>query len=208
MLDLAPARVGAEWIGRARVFRNEVKAVDVAMDKALAIISAPLRARLQRHPKLRTAMLADTARRHTELVPPQFRIGAIEGARHKIEFAVVETRLCVSWLKCDEWTDPEQREPGVTICKFTFSVHDGRLRQRWSPMVNVSMHALARHEERRPQRSDAALWQDLVRLAGAGDEGERVETPHGFWLGGVIEAGDANRAIRMRSVRRWLNTDG
>jgi hypothetical protein len=52
--------------------------------------------------------------------------------------------------------------------------------------------------------------RDLAVLADAGDDGERVDTEGGFWLGAVINAGDSDngRVIRIRSVRTWLNTDG
>ena len=134
-----PARVPFEFIGPARVFRDKVKVVDTAMDEALVVITAPLRARLKRHHKLRTEMLADTTRRYNALVPAEFRIGEVEGTKHKTEFAIVETRLSASLLHCIAWVDPEIREPGVTICKFTFSVHKGRLQRRWTPTCNVSI---------------------------------------------------------------------
>jgi hypothetical protein len=63
MLDLATvSRVPAEFTGQARVFRDQVRAVDLAMYAALAMITEPLRARLGRHPKLRNEMVAGTAR--------------------------------------------------------------------------------------------------------------------------------------------------
>jgi hypothetical protein len=201
-------RVPAEFVGKARVFRAEVKLVDVAMDRALDLICKPLNARLKRHPRLRAEMLADVARQYERLIPSQFRIGPIEGTKHKGEFAIVERRLCVSWLTHDDWVAPEMREPGLSICRFTFSVHQGRLRQHWTPLANVSLHALARHEERRHDRSQAALRHDLALLADAGEDGEKVPTPGGFWLGSVITAGDNGRMIKMRSVRTWLNDAG
>ena len=54
-------------------------------------------------------------------MPAQFRVGKIEGARHKRESAIQERRLCVSWLRRDEWDEPAAHEPGVTGCKFTLS---------------------------------------------------------------------------------------
>jgi hypothetical protein len=70
-------------------------------------------------------MLADTARQYARLIPPQSRIGTVSGTRHKGEFAIAETRICVSWLTCDEWSDLEQREPGVSLCQFTLAAKDG-----------------------------------------------------------------------------------
>jgi hypothetical protein len=92
------------------MFRNEVKLIDVAMDKALAVITGPLRARLRRHPKLRPEMLPEVARLYEQSIPARFRIGRIEGSRHKTEFAIVERRICVSWLVDDAWADPEHMD--------------------------------------------------------------------------------------------------
>jgi hypothetical protein len=107
---------------------------------ATRVPSEFIRARLARHPKLRAEMLPDLARRYNELTPAQFRIGKIEGTKHRTSFAIVEKRLCVSWLSDDDWSDPEAREQGVTICKLTLSVQQGRLRQRWTPLANASLH--------------------------------------------------------------------
>ena len=48
MLDLAAPRVPVEFVGLARVFRSQVKLVDVAMNEVLIAITTPLRARLSR----------------------------------------------------------------------------------------------------------------------------------------------------------------
>lgn len=210
MFDQINTRVPAEFIGLARAFRNEVRAADVAMDKALDAICKPLHERLKRNPKLRAAMLPEFARRYTELIPVRFRIGEVGGTRHKTEFAVIETRLCVSWMINDRWSDPDAREQGITLCKFTLAVHRGRLARHWAPLVNVSLHALGRRLERGHERSHEALTRDLVVLADAGDDGERVNTSDGFWLGSMVNANNTNTGgvIRIRNVRTWLDADG
>ena len=88
---------------------------------ATRVPSEFIRARLARHPKLRAEMLPDLARRYNELTPAQFRIGKIEGTKHRTSLAIVEKRLCVYWLSDDDWSDPEAREQGVTICKLTLT---------------------------------------------------------------------------------------
>ncbi len=198
--------VPAEARGRARVFRNEVKAIDVQFDAAIALIVAPLRERLRRHSKLRPEHPSITAVQYDRLIPTEFRIGPITGTRHKTSFAIEETRVVVSWLTCDDWHDPDEREPGVTVCKFTFSVHDGRLRQRWRPITNVSLHALARRVARGRDRSHDAMFRDIALLPAADADGERVDTIGGYWLGRTIDAmGEAGRVFTMRSVRTWLD---
>ena len=97
MLDqiTASTRVGSEWIGKARAFRSEVKAVDTATDRALDVICKPLRERLKRKPTLRRETLPEIARRYDQLAPAQFRIGKVEGARHKGELRDDRARLTV-----------------------------------------------------------------------------------------------------------------
>lgn len=86
----------------------------------------------------------------------------------------------------------------MTICKFTFSVKDRRLRQRWTPLVNISLHALARHIERSRDRSPGTLVNDITLLADVPDDEERTATPHGFWLGGCVDALDGqDRVIKL-----------
>jgi hypothetical protein len=87
VLDLAGQRVGFEWIGLARAFRSEVRAVDLRMERALVTVCAPLRERLRRKPRLRAEAPHDIARRYAELVPARFRIGAVEAARDRCDFA-------------------------------------------------------------------------------------------------------------------------
>ena len=138
-------------------------------------------------------MLADTARQYARLIPPQSRIGKVSGTRHKGEFAIAETRICVSWLTCDEWSDLEQREPGVSLCQFTLAVKDGKLHRRWHPIANVSLHALARRIEPGRAYDHASLLSDLALLADAGEDAERVETADGFCVGNMCDAKDGER---------------
>ena len=188
------------------MLRNEVKAVDQQIETALTTICAPIHARLRRHPTLRPESLHDIARAYDRLIPGRFRIGPVNGTRHKGEFAIQERRACVSWFRHNEWADDEH---GLSLCYFVLSVHDSRLRQRWTPFVNVSLHALARRIER-SERDPAAIWRDIALLADAGGEGERVNTGEGFWLGKVISVSDEpDRVIKLRSVRTWIfNADG
>jgi len=210
VLDQAATRVPVQFIGLARAFRSRVKAVDVEMDVALVPITAPLRARLKRHPNLRAEMIAGFSRSYRMTIPATYRIGSIEGARHGREFAMRETRLSASWITDDAW-DADHREQGLSICRFTLAVQDGRLRQVWTPVVSISLHALARRFERGRDRSSAAVLADMERLASPADEAdERVPTADGHWIGDVITAGDggAGRTLRLRSIRTWLPSDG
>lgn len=92
----------------------------------------------------------------------------------------------------------------MALCHYDMAVQDGKLREQWTPGANVSLHALARRIERGADRSHAALTRDIAVLVDAGVEGERVDTAAGFWLGGVIDAMDGYRPIKLRHVRTWI----
>jgi hypothetical protein len=70
-------RVPMEYVGLARVFRSEVQLVDQQMERTLAAITAPLRARLKHHPKLRHEKVTGTERLYRISIPTEFRIGAV-----------------------------------------------------------------------------------------------------------------------------------
>ena len=205
-LDLArPARIPVEFVGLARAFRSEVLRIDKQMDCALATLTAPLRARLARHPRLRHEMIAGTTRLYGMMVPAAFRIGAVKVMKDRAEFCISEARLTATWLHDDAWGDAE-RESGVALCRFVLVVHDRRLREHWHPMAIVSLHALARRVERSSERDHDALLRDLSLLVDTGDVvGERIDTPNGFWLGRVTDARDRSRTVRVRSVRTWIS---
>ncbi len=208
MLD-APtlsAPVGAWARGQGRLFRSAVKLVDLQFDAALDTITAPLRARLKRHPKLRPEGPDVVASQYSRLIPSQYRIGKITGTRHRTEFAIVETRACVSWLTCDDWSDPEEREVGVSICRFTFSVHEGRLRRRWTPLTNVSLHVRwgdSTNATGGPPRRRCGPTSSCSPLPTMRATGRRRR--RGSWLGRTIDAeGEGGRVLRIRNIRTWL----
>jgi hypothetical protein len=207
MLDAAASsRVGSEFVGLARVFRDTVRREDEQLEHAL-------RAAIARA----AASASEVAPGETPLgvihawanMPSLFRIGHPKIAYVRTEFAIEEQRLCVSWIRDEGWGEAAERERGLAVCKLTFRVQDGRLIRRWRPIANVSLHALARRIERGAGRDPVALFSDLATLAQGNDTGERIDTPGGFWLGGCIEALDdgAGKGCKLRNVRTWLPVD-
>ena len=97
-------------------------------EAALAALTAPLRARLKRHPKLRPEQIAGVERAYTRTIPAKFTVGGIPGAKTKSEFAVTETRLTASWLIDWTWEDREKKR-GLSVCKLILAVQGGRLIQ-------------------------------------------------------------------------------
>jgi hypothetical protein len=117
--------------------------------------------------------------------------------------------LTTSWLVDDRWGDEPEKEPGLSLVQFALFVRGGKLQQRWTPLCNISLHALARRVERHHERSSEVLTRDLAVLAEAGDDGERVDTDGGFWLGAMVNANsDGGRRLKIRSVRTWIDADG
>jgi hypothetical protein len=207
MLDSATSsRVPVEFIGMARVFRNQVAIEDKQIDAALNAITPPLCERLRKHPKLRPEMPMSCIRAWAETVPAVFRVGRARVAVVRTEFAIREVRISTSWLHNDDWNNDE-RERGLSVCELVFAVHKAKLIARWTPVACISLHALARRIERSAERDHAALTRDLALLVEAREaQVERVNTPGGFWLGAVIEAmhDQEGKGVTLRNVRTWL----
>jgi hypothetical protein len=211
MLDSATSstssHVPGEFIGLGRQFRNVVHAEDRAIDAAVDVIIAPLRERLRKHPRLRAETPLGVVRQWAQSVPSIFRIGHPRVAHHKTEFVIREHRILSSWLHNDEWNNDE-RERGVSVCEVTFGVRKRKLIARWSPIANISLHALARWFQRSGLRDHAALIEALAVLVETDESSDRVPTSGGFWRGGVTEAipgaqglPDSERADVARRLR-------
>jgi hypothetical protein len=220
-------RVPAEFVGKARAFRMAVKAEDQAFDQALALIVAPLKDRYARHPRsaLRWGHIAGTERAYRLMIPPRFRLGDIIitgsmqrfGPRSRL-FGVSETRIAVSWIAHEAW-DPDYKEQGVSVCRFTLSFHDGRMRQDWTPIASISLHALARRYERGrslslpqgrslalPQGGSdhAALMADLACLIDADPSAGQIATTDGLWLADTVLTRTRQGVVKALNVRTWV----
>jgi hypothetical protein len=57
--------------------------------------------------------------------------------------------------------------------------------------------------ERGRERSRATLFADLVLLAEAPDDGDKVATDDGLWIGSVIGVKDRNGRTTARAVRTF-----
>jgi hypothetical protein len=199
-----PPRIGREFVGMARVFRNEVRAVDQQFNDVVQAVMAPLHGRLKRHPKLRHEQIVQAERVYRGRVPEKFRIGDIVVDRDRARFAIVEVRLTATKLHDDHWDD-DGHEPGVAMADFYLRLIDGRLRAWCEPSAICSLHSLARWHERTGHRDHGLLVRDLSLLAGvdtAGDAGE-VPTPDGAWVGTMVKMRGPKRTTRALNVRTW-----
>ncbi len=203
VVALAP-RVAAEYIGRARLFRDAVVVADKRMAVALTEITAPLRARLRRWPFLRPEHVVKTEREWLRLVPSEFRVGAVRIDRSGREFEISETRATASLLFDNQWQDKDS-ERGVMLSTATLAVRDGRIQQCWCPLAIVSLQALARRIECRATANNEAIFRDLARLVDADPDVDHVDTNNGCWIGSIMTATDAGagRIVELRSVHGW-----
>jgi hypothetical protein len=188
----------------ARVFRDCVKAEDRQFDKTALAIAAPLRTRLKRHPRLRHEQIAGTIQRWRASIPATFRLGDVDVVPERDAFSLSENRLTATWMAADEWDDPDYREPGVAIARFSLTLHLRRLNGRWTPSAVISLHALARAIERSGLRDHDLLTAELAVLASAPADGEEVATPSGgYWIGGRIATKGKDGTATVRAVRTY-----
>jgi hypothetical protein len=159
---------------------------------------------------LRAEQLDQFARLYLAAVPARFRIGKVVILKHCAAFAVSETRLSASWLSNLDWGDADYREKGLTVVRFELRLRDGKLSERWEPLVAISLHGLGRRFERAPASDSAAILADLALLLGADASAGQITTPHGTWLGDRIDcrisAGDpgVTRRGSCVSVRTFV----
>jgi hypothetical protein len=204
------ARVPVEFTGLARGFRGAIKAEDTRYDEVVASIAAPLRARLQRHPRLRHEQIAQAVRCYQGFVPSKYRIGKVEIERDRSRFSIREVRICPAWFNNSLWHNDNYREPGCAVCRFNLFAEPGRLRRVIKPIAVASLHALGRRLQRGRGRDHPALVRDLGLLADAPDGGDAVATPEadGSWIGGMVQMNSQDGWSTARAVRTWHADDG
>jgi hypothetical protein len=196
-------RPPSEFVGLARLFRNEIKRVDTQFEQALRAIAAPLKARLKRHIKLRDEMVADAIRRYQTTVPAAYRYGPLAIVRDRARFGIGEVRLCATWLREQRWEGEDPTEPGIAVARMGLEMFGCKLVLPCRPLGVVSLHALARRIERGEDRSHEALVRDLGLLIDAGPDGTRVECRDGAWIGGLIPMQGENTRGEVRHIRTF-----
>ncbi len=191
--------VPAEHLGLARRFRQDVMRTDDRLLTALPRITAPLQRRLARKPGLRQDAAIDFARAWRMATGP-YRLAHDADVRAKDSITITELRLAATGWRHPHW---ETWEDGVGIVHVQLTTQGG-FKVETTPLVVVSLHALARWFERTGQREHKLLVNDLTPLL-AGRDAERVVVRAGIWLGGLIVAYDKlHRPFRLRAVRTFL----
>lgn len=194
-------RVPAEWLGKGRLFRQRVLAADAAYMAAIKAIVLPIKERLARKPTLREGMIWDATRTWQE-TPAPFRLcfDADTDGKH---LTIIEHMLSASVAHNSTWDDPN--ELGIIILKMTVTTAGG-FRLQGAPHSMISLHALARWQERKHgDRSDAALLRD-IRCLLTSREPDRIKCDGGMWLSNMVDTTAMERVHRARDVRTFIPT--
>jgi hypothetical protein len=204
-----PPPVPAEYLGRARQFRDSVTADGVVAAPRIVKIVADLQRPVSRRCVPTRDDLA-LAARSWRLLPPGPRLTLeIHHLRHRL--LVTEFRLFSTTLVLDAWQD-RGLEPGILIVKLTVNCLPLTLAHNAEILATFSLHALARRFERARPNSAAAVHADLTAAIPALGEltGLDMEIPGtgGRWLGRPVDTFDhEKRAIRIGAFRTFLSDD-
>jgi hypothetical protein len=200
---LAPStRVSAEARGLARQLRDRVRVIDLRFDAALSTVTAPLRARLRHHIRLRHEQVKIAALAYRRDMPSEFRLGDVTIIPDRDRFAISEVRLTATVQKGAVWEDDDV-EPGIAVCHWALKLTRGKLKSSWTPAAIVSGHGIARRIERGIGRDQDALVRDLALLAQAGEDGDEVATADGWWRGSVVPMRGEAGIVQVRAVRSF-----
>jgi hypothetical protein len=195
-------RVPAEWLGKARLFRDAVCRADlITQDEARRII-APLQARLARKPGLRLHQAIDAARVWREM-PSPYRIALNIDLDDAGGLVIDDWQLngCHSFNR--EWDDPSW-EPGVTLLRVGLRTRAGVVLEA-VPICIISLHATARWFQRSWPNDEPALIRDIGQLLTTQKcEGRVACAGGGDWLGHTTVAHGGRKAFRCFDVRTFV----
>jgi hypothetical protein len=195
----------------ARELRQAVLAAD---EKFLVTARAglqPIEARLRRKPELREDLILDFVRYWRERVEsdPFHVMWSAKPDRRFRALELTECRLSASVWRDDSWAEPAF-ENGVSLTKTVLTMGHGTMSSACTPLVVVSMHALARRYERATDPRQHAVLADLgdcVRSANwypnSGDY--VIDVAGGRWLGSSTTArSDHGGTVELYAVRTFI----
>jgi hypothetical protein len=199
-----PRRVGFQFIGQARVLRQQLLAGDERYQAAVEKMIHPLLARSRRYPKRlqREQDLTDVARAFARLEDVH-RIRWHVDVPAKRQLVVTDYRASSSEWFDERWEDPEWQS-GIAITKFRLAVAE-RVEAEGVVITNIALHGIARFYERGGRTDIDSLREELAPLI-TSTARIHVPTPQGYWRGDVVRARDrAGHKFPSRSVRTWIS---
>jgi hypothetical protein len=183
-------RVPVEFIGKARLLRDQVARAHTTYSEAVESLIAPLRPRAGFIPTFTRQTMSVFAGRWRDTIPQWGTFRFVTKAQ-RTKLAIAETRITPFRATMDGW---DQDELGVALAVVTAMIElPATLKIDLQVVVTVSLHALARRVERGDHKSDLAVLRDLLplvsshpnRMAKGGD----FEIPGfhgGRWIGSRI----------------------
>lgn len=190
-------KIPPEFLGQARLFRQQVAAADGRVQAAALAIAAPLRRRLAEKPRLRPQQAIDATRAWCEQVSDDFTLDTrVTAARCSLR--IDELRVTAHSTFVKTWADAAN-QPGISLVWASLIAEPGRFSFEIIPVVTLLQHGLARRIERGNGRSVADVLRDLKALVAAALAGDAVEVPvpAGRWVGERIIAHDVARGCNV-----------
>lgn len=204
-----PAPVPAEFVGLARVFRNQVGEAAYGLAERTAPLLGPLRRACEVQRRPRPSELALVAREWRGLPGAALLSSRAQAWRHRL--LIEDVRVCPSTLQEADWPTPE---PGIMVTSLVVNIAPRQFSIGARFVAHVFLHAMARRLERGVPCDTAALKADLALLAEhvgalgpAAEDLETLDVPAtgGVWIARMVETDDhEGRRVRIPAVRTFL----
>ena len=198
-------KVPFEYIGQARLLRQQLLAADDRYHTKFRRLLAPLFARQRRYPGRlqRQEDITEVARAFARLNINRIRWHFDTPAKRRI--VITDWRASSSdWLD-EKWDEPEW-QPGIAVTKFQLTVAE-QVEAKGVVICNIALHGLARFLERSARTDMDSLREELAPLI-TSIARFHAPTPLGFWRGLVVRAKDKDgHEFPSRSVRTWVSSE-
>jgi hypothetical protein len=155
--------VPAEFVGRARAFRNRILADDDQVGAAIGAIIAYARNVLRRRHSYRLEHFQHLERAWRLTIPNTGRL-AFAAERGKDSLTIVDTRICASVFHKGTWEN-HFGEHSLALILYSGRFTSGHLDIESVLVSAVSLHALARRFQRSFDCSDQAVLRDLSLIS-------------------------------------------
>jgi hypothetical protein len=202
-------KVPVEFRGRARELRRRLGESAEHRDAVDSLV-APIRARLERHPRKdpHPDILTTAARAWRERVPAAGRL-TLDVALRRKSLQVHELRAVTGRLRMEDWGADAAHEPGIAVCAIDFTARSHLVKLDTQILATASLHAIARRLQRGRDAADAAVMEEMRALAAAapGEEDVEVQVPAsgGAWVGDRRSVRRHGETVRILCVRTFLD---
>jgi hypothetical protein len=193
---------------------NQVRQASQQFHTAVDDIWPPLKARYQRHHKVRNELLDSALRSWRTTIPTFGRLGDPRIERKNYALSLAEFRLMTGDLNFDHWADAA-REPSIAIELVSIVVSRKQCTLDFETTAILSLHALARRYERSVYRETDDVLSDLAPIVKASDSLQQhrsfsIDVGSGCWCGEVVDADftTSNKPPkRVAAIRTFLGAD-